>query len=153
MARDWKRAGIQVQERRAKLGIKTAAEFAARAHVSIETIGNIENGRRTNYTPGIRAAVEDVLGWAQGSFMAVADGAKPTLKPDPLLERVQAAWPRLDDQARRMVVAAVEAGELAWRTSSAAAHAPTTGIGSATSTTRGGNARARSRSKATPTTS
>lgn len=109
MARDWHSFGTQVQKRRADLGFKTAKGFAEHAGVSSETIRNIENGYRTGYSAGIIAAVEYALGWAQGSFMAVVDGAKPRLKKDPLFDRVRLAWPHLDDQSKRMFVEVVEA--------------------------------------------
>lgn len=109
MARDWTAAGTLVRERRVRLGFKTAKEFAAKVGVSVETIGNIENGRKTAYSLGVQAAVEDALNWVQGSFMAVADGKEPRTKPDPLFDRIRAVWPKLDQQSRHMVVEIVEA--------------------------------------------
>lgn len=103
------RLGSQVRDARVALGFRTAKEFAARVGVSTETIGNIENGRKDAYSPGVQAAVEAALNWVQGSFMSVADGKQARTKDDPLLDRVRALWPQLDEQARNMVVEIVEA--------------------------------------------
>lgn len=108
MAKDWKRAGNEIRMLRAGLGYKTLAEFAAKVGLSNETIGNIENGRRESYSPGIQVAIEEALGWAQGSFMAVVEGRQPTHKEDPLLDRLRRAWPNMDEQTKKVLVEIIE---------------------------------------------
>lgn len=109
MPDDWKRVGIEVRSRRARLGYITMKEFAARVGVSVETVGNIENARKDSYSPGTRSAVEEALGWTPGSFMGIAKGGKPKLVEDRYLERIRAAWPKLSEQTRRLLAEVVEA--------------------------------------------
>lgn len=104
----WVRLGKVIEAER-KPRWRRRGDFADACGLSLRTITQIERHERTNFTDETLQAVEVTLGWAPGSAARVRAGLPPRRIEDPDLARVRALWPRLSAEARRMVVAAVEA--------------------------------------------
>lgn len=80
MPRDWARVGRYVRRRRHDELHLTQPEVTTRGGPSVPTIRNIETGKKPNYHPRILRDLEEVLGWEQGSCLAIGDGREPRLK-------------------------------------------------------------------------
>lgn len=79
---DWDRLARAVRFRREELGF-TQVQLAERAGVTDTTVGNLEGGRKFKRPPASLPAVEEALGWAQGSARAILAGAEPTVRNEP----------------------------------------------------------------------
>ncbi|MFV8317182.1 helix-turn-helix transcriptional regulator [Mycobacterium sp. 23] len=78
---DGKRLGSRVVQRREQLGMRTTKALAERVGMTPRALGDVENGRRTNYSPGTKARLEIALEWQQGSVDATLGGGEPTPLP------------------------------------------------------------------------
>jgi DNA-binding XRE family transcriptional regulator len=103
---EWERLGALVRRDRVRLGMRTQGELAARAGVSKRTVSDIERAARANFSADTLGAVEAALGWEPGTVSDVLRGRAPA--PDVGLARVAAAWPRLGDRERQIVLAVVD---------------------------------------------
>lgn len=110
MAEHWKHTGDLIATRRRVCGFTSQEKFADALGVSKSTVGNLENGRRKGrHAEGFLEHVEDLLGWVEGSIMQAGEqGKAPRVKADQYLARVHQAWPKLDEQAKKIVVDIVE---------------------------------------------
>lgn len=104
----WIRLGRAVQTERSSRW-RRRRDFADACGLSLRIITQIERHERTNFTDETMQAVEVTLGWAPGSAARVRAGLPPRRIEDPDLARVRALWPKLSAEARRIIVAAVEA--------------------------------------------
>lgn len=103
----WQALAEHVRKARRQLR-QTQHEFAASIGVSTRIVGTLESGQPHRYDAVTIGHVEDALGWYGGSFDAVVEGRRPRVDVDPMFARIRDAWPRLDRQARAMLVAAVD---------------------------------------------
>jgi hypothetical protein len=74
---DRKRLAREVISRRVELGMKTTKALADKAGLSPRMLGDVENGRRDNFSPGAKAQIERALRWDAGSIDAVLGGKSP----------------------------------------------------------------------------
>jgi transcriptional regulator with XRE-family HTH domain len=74
---EWKRLGARIVRRRVELGMKTTKALADQTGLTPRMLGDIENGRRTNYSPGTIAQIEIALRWVAGSVHTVLAGGDP----------------------------------------------------------------------------
>ena len=74
---DWKRLGLVITEARIRRGFSTAKELAEAVTVTPRVIGDLENGRRDNYSAATMINLERVLGWESGSVYMVLGGGQP----------------------------------------------------------------------------
>lgn len=74
------RLGRLVRARRKRLQMHTAADLAAAAQVSTRLVGDLETGRRSNFSQSNKAALEEVLRWEYGSIDDTLGGGEPTEK-------------------------------------------------------------------------
>jgi transcriptional regulator with XRE-family HTH domain len=68
-----------VRTRRVEVGFDTAKGLAEAAGLSVRTLGEIENARRSSYRMATLWALDKALGWERGSSQAVLDGREPTV--------------------------------------------------------------------------
>ncbi|OLT80548.1 helix-turn-helix domain-containing protein [Mycobacteroides chelonae] len=71
------RLGRLVRARRKRLQLHTAADFAQAAQVSTRLIGDLETGRRSNFSAANKASIEDTLNWEYGSIDDALAGGDP----------------------------------------------------------------------------
>lgn len=76
---DWKRVATEVVARRTALGMTTSKALADRAQLTTRVIGDIENARRTNYSQGTLAQIENALNWKPGSIELLLAGEDPVV--------------------------------------------------------------------------
>jgi hypothetical protein len=74
---DRKRLAREVISRRVELGMNTTKALAEKAQLSPRMLGDVENGRRDNFSPGAKAQIERALRWDAGSIDAVLTGKSP----------------------------------------------------------------------------
>lgn len=74
MERDWKRLASAIRQAREAAGM-TQIELAARAGIAEGSVQNLESGRPRNRIPQTLTKIEEVLGWATGSGVAILEGA------------------------------------------------------------------------------
>lgn len=74
---DWKRFGRLVTQTRIDKGYMTAKELAESMSVTPRVIGDLENGRRSNYGAATLRKLEIALGWGPKSVYAVLGGGAP----------------------------------------------------------------------------
>lgn len=72
-----KRLAQAVIARRVELGMTTTKALAEEAKLSPRMLGDVENGRRDNYSDGAKAQIERALAWDSGSIDAVLAGKTP----------------------------------------------------------------------------
>lgn len=79
-AGDWTRLGDAIRRRRVSLRM-TQEQLAEAANVSVNTIRNLEQGKRARQLtlPPINAA----LGWVEDSYILVLDGGVPVVEDPP----------------------------------------------------------------------
>lgn len=97
-----------VRSDRIRLGMRTQGDLAARAGISTRTVSDVERGARPNITPDTLGAIEAALGWEPGAAAAVLRGLTPDRSGDVALAQIAAAWPRLGERERQIIVAIVE---------------------------------------------
>ena len=83
------------------------ADFADYTGLSYTTLGDIERGRRGNFSTETYAAIEDALNWEEGTCMRVARGGKVRPRIDPELQAVIDAWPHLPPVVKAMIKTAI----------------------------------------------
>jgi hypothetical protein len=83
-ATGWERLGEYVVARRMALGYRRQADLGAAAGVTSRVIGDIELGRRGNFSHGTVVGLEQALGWESGSMRRVMLGEEPTLAEAPV---------------------------------------------------------------------
>lgn len=76
---DWKRVATEVVARRTALGMTTSKALADKAQLTTRVIGDIENARRTNYSQGTLAQIENALSWKPGSIELILAGEDPVV--------------------------------------------------------------------------
>jgi transcriptional regulator with XRE-family HTH domain len=79
---DRKRLGREVIARRTELGMTTTKGLAEKAKLSARMLGDVENGRRQNFSPGAKAQIEHALDWMYGTVDDILAGDPPTPIPD-----------------------------------------------------------------------
>lgn len=84
-------------------------DFAHACGVSTRLITQLERHERTNFSEPTIAAVEATLGWASGSADRVRRGLSPRRLEDPDIAHIRALWPKTSPEARRIILAAIEA--------------------------------------------
>lgn len=99
----WQVVGARVKRERLVCW-RTRAEFAQAAGLSERVIFDLENGRRTNFSPETIAAIESTLGWEAGALERVRQGLEPRRKYDPMLARLSSIWRDLSMTARRHIL-------------------------------------------------
>lgn len=107
---NWVRLGEKVVAARVAKGWRTREQLAQVAGFSTRLLGDIENGRRTNYDRAYLAMLEQALGWAEGSVKQILDGREPA--PAPSAAPTGGASPAtLDDEERDILdrIAAIKA--------------------------------------------
>jgi transcriptional regulator with XRE-family HTH domain len=75
---EWNRLGDRIVRRRTELQMRTTVALAARTGLTPRMLGDIEKGRRQNYSPATKARIEAALDWEPGSIAAVLAGLEPT---------------------------------------------------------------------------
>lgn len=83
--------------------------FARASGLSLRTIEALIAGERTHYRDRTIADVEVALEWEPGSVQRVLEGRKPLRLKDPMLARINRAWPQLSDRDRRLLGAVIDA--------------------------------------------
>ncbi|MCV7275728.1 helix-turn-helix domain-containing protein [Mycolicibacter arupensis] len=73
-----KRLGGAVVARRTELGMRTTKALAELANLSTRMLGDVENGRRSNFSPGAKAQIERALQWEPGSIDSLLAGGEST---------------------------------------------------------------------------
>jgi hypothetical protein len=73
----WRRLGEEVKRRRGFLGFKSRREFAAATDFPAKTLSDLEQAKRTTFTPDTLARLEAALRWEPGSVQAVLAGGDP----------------------------------------------------------------------------
>lgn len=74
---DWERLGRYIIDRRVNIGLRTREALAAKSGLSTRLLGDVEKGRRTSYSPGTLAVIEQSLHWVSGSAKAILEGGEP----------------------------------------------------------------------------
>lgn len=74
---EWRRLGEEVKRRRGYLGFKSRREFAEATDFPAKTLSDLEQGKRTTFTPDTFARLEGALQWESGSVQAVLAGGDP----------------------------------------------------------------------------
>lgn len=103
----WARAAQLIVAARSRR-FRTQQEFADEAGVSKRLIGDLETGRRSNYTDAKLAAIESVLGWEPGSIRSLAHGGRVKIERDEAMIRLLDVWPLLSSDARRILAEVAE---------------------------------------------
>lgn len=107
MLEGWARAGTHIRTARTRAGFRTIEDFARVTGIGKRTLGDLETGRRANFTDQTLDRVEAELGWAEGSIRRIVAG-KRAVRHDEQLRRIQDLWPRLDAGARTVLVELAE---------------------------------------------
>lgn len=102
MQGDWQRVGAAVRAARSARW-RRRGEFADATGLSLRLIGDVERGRRGNYSPETKAIIESALLWEEGSIDRIAAGGQPRPAADGPMQRLLAAWPHLSSDARNML--------------------------------------------------
>lgn len=76
----WARLGDAIRRRRVALRL-TQEDLADKAGVSVNTIRNLEQGRRARELTLPR--ITDALGWVGGSYFLILDGGDPLVEETP----------------------------------------------------------------------
>lgn len=103
----WARLGKRVAVERGRHW-RSRAAFAHAAGLSPRLVGDIENGRRSNYSDATLAAIEAVLGWAPGTCLRVVQGGKVRRDIDLQTMRMLDAWSTLPSEARELLIELAE---------------------------------------------
>lgn len=98
------RLGRLVRARRKRLQLHTAADFAEAAQVSTRLIGDLETGRRSNFSAANKASIEDTLDWEYGSIDDTLAGGDPRERVAPVVN--QEPTPMSRKEIARFVMAA-----------------------------------------------
>ena len=77
MSREWARLARAIEAARDVMGL-TQVGLAERADISESTVQNLESGVTRKRTPSTLPKVEQALGWAPGSGLAILAGGEPT---------------------------------------------------------------------------
>jgi len=118
MAEDgWKRLGTRIVQRRTELGMRTTKALAEKSRLTSRTLGDMENGRRTNYGPATKAAVEIALQWGADSINQIVAGGEPTPAVYPRVESIEQLRARVAYQEKVGLDSQRTERELAKRTS------------------------------------
>ena len=102
MSEDWRRAGNKVRTARTRAGL-TRHAFAAACGIGKRTLEDVETGARDNFSDDTLDRIEGELGWAEGSIRRIVAGRRE-IRYDSDLRQLQDLWPRLDRQARSMLL-------------------------------------------------
>lgn len=95
MTMDFDRLAHAVREARDARGWRQE-DLAARAHIGLGSVQNIEAGRPFRRTPTSFPKIEDALGWERGSCMAIVRGGQSTPRasaPAPVRADAQSETP------------------------------------------------------------
>jgi hypothetical protein len=82
--------------------------FARSAGISPRLLGDMEKGRRSNYSDATLAAVEAALGWEPGTCLRVVQGGAVRRDIDPQLVRLLDAWTTMSPDARLLLLELAE---------------------------------------------
>ena len=80
-ANNRKRLGVAVVARRIELGMRTTKALSEKTDLTPRMLGDLENGRRDNFSSGTKAQIERALQWAPGSIDSTLAGGDPTPIP------------------------------------------------------------------------
>lgn len=75
---EWKRLATLIVRRRTELGMRTTKALSDATGLTPRALGDIENGRRDNYTTATKLQIERALEWAPGSIDAILTGGEPS---------------------------------------------------------------------------
>jgi hypothetical protein len=76
--------------------------------LSTRLVGDVEKGRRSNYSDATLAAIEAALGWEPGTCQRIVQGGKVRRDIDPQMMRLLDAWRTLPLEARELLVEMAE---------------------------------------------
>lgn len=107
MTEDWQRLGKRVTVERGRYW-RSRNAFARAAGISPRLLGDVEKGRRTNYSDATLAAIEAALGWEPGTCLRIVQGGKVRRDIDPQMMRLLDAWRTLPPEARELLVMMAE---------------------------------------------
>lgn len=77
LSKDAVRLGQLVVARRVELGMRTSAALAEAANLTVRVIGDLESGRRSNFSQTTTASIEHALEWDIGSLKLALQGGQP----------------------------------------------------------------------------
>jgi transcriptional regulator with XRE-family HTH domain len=75
----WNRLAEHILNRRIQLGYQKRPALAEASGISLRTLSDIENARRTSYERNTIVALEQTLRWAPGSITAILDNGEPSI--------------------------------------------------------------------------
>jgi hypothetical protein len=101
----WRRLADLIRAEAARHG--SLQDFADAAGLS-RTVERLAAAEADAYRQHTIDRLEAVMGWQHGSVDRILEGQQPQPVPDPGWERLAAAWPRLTQRGRRIVLAVVE---------------------------------------------
>ena len=107
MTDGWARLGRLVATERGRHW-RSRNAFARAAGISPRLLGDVEKGRRSNYSDATLAAIEAALGWEPGTSRQVVAGGQVRRDIDPRLLRLLDAWRTLTPEAQELLVAMAE---------------------------------------------
>lgn len=87
---------------------RSRAAFARAAGLGARTLGDVERGRRDNYSDATLAAIEAALGWEPGTCLRIVQGGRVRRDIDPQMMRLLDAWRTLPPEARELLVLMAE---------------------------------------------
>lgn len=103
----WARLGRRVTVERGRHW-RSRNAFARAAGIGVRTLGDVEKGRRTNYSDATLSAIEAALGWEPGTSKRIVQGGKVRREVDPQMMRLLDAWRTLPVEARELIVMMAE---------------------------------------------
>lgn len=103
----WARLGRRITTERGR-HYRSRAAFARAAGIGERTLGDVEKGRRDNYSDATLAAIEAALGWEAGSALRIVQGGKVRRDIDPQMVRLLDAWATLGPDARVLMLELIE---------------------------------------------
>lgn len=92
MDQDWTRLAQAIRRAREAAGM-TQVDLATKAGIAVGSVQNLEAGRARNRIPQSLIKVEEALGWATGSGVAIVRGAAGPVTVDPIGGQVIARMP------------------------------------------------------------
>ncbi|NUP33631.1 MAG: helix-turn-helix domain-containing protein [Streptomycetaceae bacterium] len=107
MDEGWGRLGRRVAVERGR-HYRSRAAFARAAGIGARTLGDVEKGRRSNYSDATLSAIESALGWEPGTCLRIVQGGKVRRDIDPQTIRLLDAWRTLPPEARELLIVLAE---------------------------------------------
>lgn len=103
----WARLGRRVAVERGRHW-RSRNEFARASGISPRLLGDVERGRRDNYSDATLSAIESALGWEPGTCRRVVEGGRVRRDIDPQTVRLLDVWRTLPAEARELLIELAE---------------------------------------------